>query len=65
MTAPSALSYAERYGAYPTVVATGGDAGAIFGTDELIDRIVPDLLLNPYSNWLSRSIIGPRGNTTN
>ena len=25
------------------------------------DRIVPDILLNPYSNWLSRSIIGPRG----
>jgi type III pantothenate kinase len=37
--------YAERYGAYPMVIATGGDAEVLFGTDELIDRIVPDLTL--------------------
>lgn len=37
--------YAESYGAYPTVIATGGDAEALFKDDELIDRIVPDLTL--------------------
>ncbi len=37
--------YAEAYGAYPMVVATGGDAEALFETDELVDRIVPDLAL--------------------
>lgn len=38
-------TYAEQYGAFPTVVATGGDAAVIFEGDELIDRIVPDLTL--------------------
>ena len=37
--------YAERYGAYPMVIATGGDAQTLFGNDELIDRIVPELAL--------------------
>lgn len=37
--------YAERYGAYPMVVVTGGDAPVLFAEDELIDRIVPDLTL--------------------
>ena len=37
--------YAESYGAYPTVIATGGDAEALFGNDELITSIVPDLAL--------------------
>jgi type III pantothenate kinase len=37
--------YAEAYGAYPMVIATGGDAEILFGNDELIDRIVPDLTL--------------------
>lgn len=37
--------YAERYGAYPLVVATGGDAALLFEGDELIDRIIPDLVL--------------------
>lgn len=35
--------YAEFYGAFPQVVATGGDAEKLFQNDELIDRIVPDL----------------------
>lgn len=38
--------YAERYGAYPMVIATGGDAQVLFGEDELIDRIVPELTLH-------------------
>ena len=37
--------YAERYGAYPQVIATGGDADALFRDDELVDRIVPELTL--------------------
>lgn len=37
--------YAERYGAYPTIIVTGGDAEALFEGDELIDRIAPDLTL--------------------
>ncbi len=37
--------YAEGYGAFPQVVATGGDAASIFDGDELIDNIVPDLTL--------------------
>jgi len=37
--------YAERYGAYPQVIATGGDAQTLFADDELIDRIVDDLTL--------------------
>jgi type III pantothenate kinase len=37
--------YAESYGAYPTVIATGGDAEMLFSNDDLVDRVVPDLTL--------------------
>lgn len=37
--------YALGYGAFPPVVATGGDAATLFSDDELVDRIVPDLTL--------------------
>lgn len=37
--------YAEAYEAYPQVIATGGDAPALFADDPLIERIVPDLQL--------------------
>jgi type III pantothenate kinase len=37
--------YAEHYGAFPLVIATGGDAAMLFDKEELIDRIVPDLTL--------------------
>jgi type III pantothenate kinase len=35
--------YAEHYGAYPQIVATGGDAKLLFESEELVDNIVPDL----------------------
>lgn len=37
--------YAERYGAFPQVVATGGDAETLFADEALVDNIVPDLTL--------------------
>ncbi len=37
--------YAEAYDAYPPVIATGGDAHALFDDDELVDRVVDDLVL--------------------
>ena len=37
--------YAEMAGAFPVVVATGGDSNLLFRDDQLIDRIVPDLTL--------------------
>jgi type III pantothenate kinase len=37
--------YAEFYGAYPQIVATGGDAGALFEDDPLVEHIVADLPL--------------------
>ncbi|MHC4975081.1 MAG: type III pantothenate kinase [Planctomycetota bacterium] len=37
--------YALEYGAFPTVIATGGDAELLFGDDELVERVVPDLVL--------------------
>ena len=37
--------YATAYEAFPLVVATGGDAEALFKDDELINRLVPELEL--------------------
>jgi type III pantothenate kinase len=37
--------YAEFFGAYPRVLATGGDAQELFAEDEIIEQIVPDLQL--------------------
>ncbi|RMH24984.1 MAG: type III pantothenate kinase [Planctomycetota bacterium] len=37
--------FAARFGAYPTVIATGGDAALFFDDDEFVERIVPDLTL--------------------
>lgn len=37
--------FAEHYEAYPRVLATGGDAAALFGDDEFVERVVPDLQL--------------------
>lgn len=37
--------YAAAHGAFPRVIATGGDAPLLFEGEELIDAIVPDLTL--------------------
>jgi type III pantothenate kinase len=37
--------YSEFYGAFPQIIATGGDARALFETDDLVENIVPDLTL--------------------
>ena len=37
--------YAEVAGVYPRVVATGGDAGTLFGSDSVVEHVVPDLQL--------------------
>ncbi len=37
--------YAEDYGAYPQIIATGGDAEVLFAEEGLVDNIVPDLSL--------------------
>ena len=37
--------YATQYGAFPRVIATGGDAETLFSGDELIDDIVPELAM--------------------
>lgn len=37
--------YAMAYGAYPQVVATGGDAEMLFAHDPTIEHVVPDLQL--------------------
>ncbi len=48
--------YAIRYGAYPLVIATGGDAMLLFDDDELIERIVPDLQLQGMIASVKRSV---------
>jgi type III pantothenate kinase len=35
--------YAARYGAYPRIIATGGDSEVLFKDDELIEQIIPNL----------------------
>ncbi len=37
--------YAEAYEAYPQVIATGGDAAALFEGDGIVEHIAPDLQL--------------------
>lgn len=38
-------TYAEAYGGYPRVIATGGDARLLFENDEIVEHVVPDLQL--------------------
>lgn len=47
--------YAELCGRYPRVIATGGDAPRLFAGDDLIEHIVPDLvLMGLHSTYTAR-----------
>ena len=50
--------YAEQYGGFPLVVATGGDAAALFADDELVNQVVPDLVLRGIA-LAARSALEP------
>ena len=50
--------YAEQYGGFPPTVATGGDAQMLFADDELINQIVPDLVLRGMA-IAARSALDP------
>ncbi|MEE2907230.1 MAG: type III pantothenate kinase [Planctomycetota bacterium] len=56
--------YAAEYGAYPMVIATGGDAEAIFGEDELIDRVVPNLTLIGIAACAKHALAGEAPDTS-
>lgn len=48
--------YALAYEAFPPIIVTGGDAERLFRNDELIDRIVPDLVLRGIAAAADRVI---------
>jgi len=48
--------YAEHIGAFPLVIATGGDANVLFRDWELVDRVVPELTLQGLAVTLRRAI---------
>lgn len=50
--------YAERYGGYPMVIATGGDARLLFEGEELVERIVDDLVLRGIAIACDLSLSG-------
>ncbi len=50
--------YAEFYGAYPSIIATGGDAPLLFDDFDLIEKIVPALTLYGIA-VTHRSLIDP------
>ncbi|MFO0962119.1 MAG: type III pantothenate kinase [Phycisphaerales bacterium] len=45
MTQALVERYSSSYGAFPLVLATGGDAEALFEDSDLVARVVPDLVL--------------------
>ncbi len=50
--------YAEHYGAFPQVVATGGDASILFSDESLVDNIVPELTLLGIATAAKHSLAG-------
>jgi type III pantothenate kinase len=48
--------YASRYGAYPLVIATGGDALTLFEEDDLIEQIAPDLQMQGIAISVSHAM---------
>jgi type III pantothenate kinase len=50
--------YAEAFGAYPQIIATGGDAAALFEGDDLVEHIVPELQLIGIAAACTRVLTG-------
>lgn len=50
--------YAQVFGGYPQIVATGGDALALFEHDDLVEHIVPDLQLIGIAEACARVLEG-------
>lgn len=48
--------YAMRYGAYPRIIATGGDAETLFKDDELIEEIIPNLQMQGIAVSVSHTM---------
>ena len=55
--------YAEQYGGFPLVIATGGDAATLFADDELVNQVVPDLVLRGMA-IAARCALEPEGSET-
>jgi pantothenate kinase type III len=53
--------YSEFYGAFPQIIATGGDARALFESDDLIENIVPDLTLLGIQSACQIELAGAEG----
>jgi type III pantothenate kinase len=53
--------YSDAYGAYPQIVATGGDARTLFENDDLIEAIVPDLTLIGMQTACALQLAGEDG----
>lgn len=49
-------TYAQSYGAYPIVIATGGDAENLFAADDLVETIVPHLVLRGIAISVKRAL---------
>lgn len=49
-------AYAESYGAYPAVVATGGDAELLFADEPLVEHVVPHLVLSGIAVSVHRAL---------
>jgi len=48
--------YAESYGAYPVVIATGGDAERLFADDEIVESVAPHLVLRGIAASVRRAL---------
>lgn len=49
-------AYSENYGAYPAVIATGGDAETLFRDDDIVETIVPHLVLRGIAVSVQRAL---------
>ncbi len=49
-------AYSESYGAYPAVIATGGDAERLFRDDDVVETIVPHLVLRGVAVSVKRAL---------